>query len=239
MSADVMAVARKDSFRSASGRYACFRCGQPGDVTTPTSAIVVLYDNYPALRLAHAACVPSIAVRARGRIVGGAEVGDDPIVRVRATLLDRGPGRQVWPALLHEFVPLNLLLPAGSLHPYVAPLLRDGLVHLAGARALASLGPAPGWRLELLGSRARLAAPDGSVYYAGPWEAPANWEDLASECGGCLLLSGATGLYRRGALTAPADRLARHLDRAIRAGTVAGGVVPVARGVHGACAAGS
>jgi hypothetical protein len=117
----------------------------------------------------------------------------------------------------------------------VARLLRDGLALLAGARALASLAPARGWRLELLGSRARLAAPDGSVYYAGPWEAPANWEELAGECGGCLLLSGTAGLYRRGALTAPAARLARHLDRAIRAGTVAGGVVPVARG-HAAAA---
>lgn len=235
VSADVEALTGKDLvrlMRPAGGRYDCPRCGQPGDTETPTSLFVVVRANYPELGWAHARCVPSVVVRAGGRLVIGAEAdGADPIVRVRAAVLERGPGRLAWPALLHEFKPdPDLVFPGRQAQSGVITLAKEGLAPLTDGGALSGLGPAAGWRLELRGSRARLAAPDGSVYYAGRWEAPAGWEELAGERGGCLLLAGIVGLHQRRALVMPARSLARRLDRAARSGTVAGGVVLVARG---------
>jgi hypothetical protein len=230
-SADVQAVFGQDLLQLAGGRYECWRCGQAGDMSTPTSAIAVLSDNYPSLQWAHARCVPSVVVRMRGRIIIGAEAdAEDSMLRVRAAVLNRGPDRREWPVLLHEFEP-SPWRPSGSEglpDPDARRLAEDGLTLVTRTHGLADLDVARGWRLELRGSRARLVAPDGSVYYTGRWVAPAGWEELASGRG-CLLLSGTVGLHRRGAMTMPEGKLARLVDRAVRGGSVAGGIVTVAR----------
>ncbi len=220
-------------WRPGDGGYECVRCGQPGESTTPTSLVLLVYRDggYPSENLAHAGCVPSVVVRAGGRLVIGAEVNPDQeeFLRVRAAILGGGSGGLAWPVLLHEFERNWHLVPPPPVDPDVARLLADGLTLLADGNALAGLSRA-GWRLELRGTRARLAAPNGSVYYQGPWNAPARWEDLASQRGGCLLLSGIVGLFRWRAMSAPARTLSRRLGQAARAGLVAGGLVPVVRG---------
>lgn len=219
--------------RSEGGQYECPRCGQPGDTGMPTSLSVLQHDNYPELMFAHAECMPSAVLRPRGRLVTGADADiPRPYARVRAAVLERGPGQQAWPALLHQlFEPdPQTIFPGRQAQSGVIGLVKEGLALLADGRGVSGLGPAAGWRLELRGSRARLVGPDGSMYYTGRWEAPGGWEELAGERGGCLLLSGFVGLHERRALVMPVGELARILDRAARDGTVAGGIVPVARG---------
>ncbi len=231
-SAEVRAVFGEAVLQHATGRYECWRCGQGGDASTPTSVIAVLSDNYPAMRLAHARCVPSVVVRRRGRIIIGAEADvEDSMLRVRAAVLSRGPGGEAWPVLLHEFKPTGWI-PYGSEgqpDPGARRLAEDGLTLVTRTHGLADLGLARGWRLELRGSRARLVAGDGSIYYTGRWTAPAGWEELAG-VRGCLLLGGTVGLHQRNAMTMPDRKLARLVDRAVRGGSVAGGIVPVVRG---------
>lgn len=229
--AEARAIIGRD-LRPGNAGYKCVRCGQPGQSTVPTSLVLLVYRHggYPSVNWAHAGCVPSVVVQASGRLVIGASArpGED-FLRVRAAVLDRGPGGLAWPVLLHEFARVAQLVPPPPTDPDVARLLDDGLTRLAGGDALAGLSPAAGWRLELRGTKARLAAPNGTVYYEGPWDAPAGWEDLAGQRGGCLLLAGIVGLFRRRAMSAPARTLSRRLGHAARAGTVAGGLVPVAR----------
>jgi len=230
---EVRAVFGEATLQHASGRYECWRCGQGGDTSTPTSVIAVLSDNYPAMHRAHALCMPSVVVRRRGRIIIGAEADiKDSMLRVRAAVLNRGPDGQAWPVLLHEFEPTGWT-PVGSEglpDPDARRLVEeDGLTLVTRTHGLADLDLAQGWRLELRGSQGRLVAPDGSVYYTGRWTAPAGWEELAS-VRGCLLLAGRVGLHRRNAMTMPERKLARLVDRAVRAGSVAGGIVTVARG---------
>jgi hypothetical protein len=230
--AEARAIIGGGEWRPGDGGYKCLRCGRPGEPTIPTSLVLLVYRDggYPSVSWAHAGCVPSVVVQASGRLMIGASAnpGED-FLRVRAAILERGPGGQAWPALLHEFARVGQLVPLPPTDPDVARLLADGLTLLAGGNALADLSLAPGWRLELREARARLAAPNGTVYYEGRWNAPAGWEDLASERGGCLLLAGIVGLFRRRAMSAPARTLSRRLGQAARAGTVAGGLVPVAR----------
>ena len=219
-------------WRPGDGGYTCVRCGQPGDSAIPTSLVLLVYRDggYPSVNWAHAGCVPSVVVQASGRLVIGASADpDEDFLRVRAAILDGGPRGQARPVVLHEFARVGQLVPPPPTDPDVARLVADGLTLLSGGNALADLSPAAAWRLELRGTRARLAAPSGTVYYEGPWNAPAGWEDLAGQLGGCLLLAGIVGLFRRRAMSAPARTLSRRLGQAVRAGTVAGGLVPVAR----------
>ena len=105
-SAEVQALIGDDLLRrtrSEGGQYECPRCGQPGDTGMPTSLFVLQHDNYPELMFAHAECMPSAVLRPRGRLVTGADADiPRPYARVRAAVLERGPGQQAWPALLHQ-----------------------------------------------------------------------------------------------------------------------------------------
>jgi hypothetical protein len=231
VSAEAAAVIDEELIRRmvpADGRYDCWRCAQPGDTNTPTSAVVLVYANgYKELNWAHARCVPSMLVQPRGRLLVGAVVtGVDDVLRVRAAVLDQGPGGLRWPVLLHEFQVVGIVpgYPAG--YSDLVQVVEDGLALVTEGEAVL---PAVGWRLELRGSRARLTAGDGTIYYAGRWDAPGGWEELARERAGCLLVSGIVGLFRWRATPSSGRRLARELSRAARAGTVAGGIVPVAR----------
>jgi len=88
-------------------------------------------------------------------------------------------------------------------------------------------GPARGWKLILEAETARLAAPDERNFYDGDCDQHPRWRALVRSAGSCLVLIGPVGLYSQQGVSTSIATVRAILDRAARAGLLAGGLVAV------------
>jgi hypothetical protein len=207
-------------------RFDCWSCGRPGRTAQPSSVVVLMYrDGTVRVVLAHAGCAVSQVVKAAGNLTAVSGSAEDAMAKAAVLRFEADP--QFRPLLLVELrseaVEVRPDGEARSLWP--ARLLRLGLKLVGAGGELPA--PVRRWRAELRGGGVRVTGPRRTVLFDGGLDLPGPWLDLASEWGGCVLLSGPLGLYAvQGQETTPGT-LRVMLDRAALVGTLVGGVIPV------------
>lgn len=85
--------------------------------------------------------------------------------------------------------------------------------------------PADDWLLEVTPGAARLLARDDTIAYDGPITQPGPWLHLVRRAQACVVLIGTIGLYAHADDEMTTADLRRLLNRAAKAGELAGAIV--------------
>jgi len=107
----------------------------------------------------------------------------------------------------------------------VGSLVNLGMTQLRAGNLIP--GPARGWKLLLHAETARLVTPDGWAFYDGDCDQHPQWRILVRNVGSCLVLAGQVGICSQHGDFSSIAGIRAMLDRAARAGLLAGGLVAV------------
>ena len=197
-----------------------------GQTTQPTSVIVLGYRATPILKLAHVECAASQVIPLDVDTPADLEAAGFADMHSKSALLEYAspPGFRSL-LVLEPRVEMAETAPGGErVNLWISSLLEGGLTLMRTGGQLPQ--PAEGWRLDLSDREgAQLIDARGVVVYEGACDQPGDWLEVVSEVGACVILIGTVGLYAVPDDEMSVGRFHQMLNKAARAGALAGGLV--------------